>query len=91
MEQKTKMKAVILAAGVGSRIRPLTDNCPKTLLKVRENTILEMMISHIQNCGINEVVFVLGYLQEQIKGYVKTKFPDLNAYFVTNPLAFEFG
>jgi len=78
------MKAIILAAGVGSRIRPLTDNCPKTLLKVRENTILEMMISHIQNCGINEVVFVLGYLQEQIKDYVKTKFPDLNAYFVTN-------
>ena len=84
VEQKTKMKAVILAAGVGSRIRPLTDNCPKTLLKVRENTILEMMISHIQNCGINEIVFVLGYLHEQIKDYVKTKFPDLNAYFVIN-------
>lgn len=84
IEKKTKMKAVILAAGVGSRIRPLTDNCPKTLLKVRENTILEMMISHIQNCGINEVVFVLGYLQEQVKNYVKIRFPDLNASFVTN-------
>ena len=79
-----KMKAVILAAGVGSRIKPMTDNCPKCLLKVGDYTILEMMISHIQNCGINEVVFVLGYLQEQIKDYVKTKFPDLDAYFVTN-------
>ncbi len=78
------MKAIILAAGVGSRIRPLTDNCPKCLLKICGNTILEMMISHIQNCGINEVVFVLGYLQEQIKDCVKTNFPDLNAYFVTN-------
>lgn len=78
------IKAVILAAGVGSRIRPLTDNCPKTLLKVRENTILEMMISHIQNYGINEVVFVLGYLQEQVKNYVKTRFPDLKARFVIN-------
>lgn len=78
------MKAVILAAGVGSRIKPMTDNCPKSLLKVGDYTILEMMISHIQNCGINEVVLVLGYLQEQIKDFVKTKFPDLDAYFVTN-------
>jgi len=84
IEQKTKIKAIILAAGVGSRIRPLTDNCPKSLLKIGDNTILEMMISHIQDCGINEVIFVLGYLQEQIKDYVKRKFPDLNSHFVTN-------
>ena len=77
-------KAIILAAGVGSIIRPMTDNCPKSLLKVGDYTILEMMISHIQDCKINEIIFVLGYLQEQIKDYVKTKFPNLNAYFVTN-------
>lgn len=69
---------------MGSRIRPLTDNCPKSLLKVGGNTILEMMLSHLHDCGINEVVFVLGYLQEQIKDFVKAKFPDLNACFVTN-------
>lgn len=78
------MKAIILAAGVGSRIRPLTDNYPKSLLKVGGNTILKMMISHIQGCGINEVVFVVGYLQDQIKEYVSSKFPDLTAHFVTN-------
>lgn len=78
------MKAIILAAGVGSRIRPLTDNCPKSLLRVDGKTILEMMISHLQDCGINEVVFVLGYLQDQIKEFVKTNFPDLKAHFVTN-------
>ncbi|HIM73570.1 MAG TPA: phosphocholine cytidylyltransferase family protein [Candidatus Marinimicrobia bacterium] len=78
------MKAVILAAGVGSRIKPLTDNCPKSLLKINGKTILEMMISHIQRCGISEVVFVLGYLQDQIKNYVKTQFPDLVVHFITN-------
>ena len=78
------MKAVILAAGVGSRIRPLTDNCPKSLLKVGGRTILEMMISHIRDCGITEIVFVLGYLQEQIKEYVAHNFPELNAHFITN-------
>ena len=79
-----KIKAVILAAGVGYRIRPLTDNCPKSLLMINGKTILEMMISHIQKCGISEIVFVLGYLQDQIKDYVKTQFPDLVAHYITN-------
>lgn len=43
-----------------------------------------MMLSHIQACGINEVVFVLGYLQNQIKDYVKIQFPDLIVQFITN-------
>lgn len=78
------MKAIILAAGIGSRISPLTDNCPKSLLKIYDKTILEMMISHIQDCHINDIVFVTGYLEEQIKEYVNINFPDLKAYFVTN-------
>jgi len=78
------MKAVILTAGIGSRIKPLTDNCPKILLKVGDKTILERMVSHIQDCGLNEIIFVVGYLKEQIKDFVKTKFPDLNASFVMN-------
>ena len=43
-----------------------------------------MMLSHIKTCGINEVIFVLGYLQDQIKDYVKIKFPDLIVQFITN-------
>jgi len=83
-KKNRKIKAVILAAGIGSRIRPLTDNCPKCLLEIGGNTILEMMISHIQACGINEVLFVVGYLQGKIKDYVKKQFPELDAHFVTN-------
>ena len=78
------MKAIILAAGIGSRISPLTNNYPKSLLKIYDKTILEMMISHIQDCHINDIVFVTGYLEEQIKEYVNINFPDLKAYFVTN-------
>ena len=78
------MKAIILAAGIGSRIRPLTNNCPKSLLKIGDKTILERMISHIQDCNINEIIFVTGYLENQIKEYVKKKFPDIKTYFVTN-------
>jgi choline kinase len=83
-EEQNTIKAIILAAGVGSRIRPLTDNCPKSLLTIGDKTILEMMVSHIRDCGINEIIFVLGYLQEQIIDYVKDKFPDLIVHFVSN-------
>ncbi|CAG20598.1 sugar phosphate nucleotidyltransferase [Photobacterium profundum] len=79
-----KLKAIILAAGVGSRIRPLTDNCPKSLLKIGDHTILEMMISNVMKCGINEVVFILGYLEDNIKEFMNENFPDLNVHFVTN-------
>jgi len=48
-----------------------------------------MMITHIRDCGINEIIFVLGYLQEQIKECVTTKFPDLTAHFVINDLYSE--
>ncbi|MDP1760487.1 MAG: phosphocholine cytidylyltransferase family protein [Candidatus Woesebacteria bacterium] len=78
------MKAIILAAGIGSRLHPLTDNCPKSLLKIDDKTILEIMISHIQDCNINEIIFVIGYLENKIKEYVTTNFPDLKTHFVTN-------
>jgi len=78
------MKAIILAAGAGSRIKPLTDNLPKCLLKVGDKTILEMMVSIIQECGITEFIFVVGYLKEQIIDFLKIRFPNLNAIFVTN-------
>lgn len=45
---------------------------------------MQMMVSNLQACGINDVIFVLGYLQDQIKDYVKSNFPSLNAQFVTN-------
>jgi choline kinase len=78
------MKAIILTAGIGSRIKPLTNNCPKTLLKIGNKTILEMMITNIRSCNIDEIIFVTGYLENQIKKYIKTRFPDLKAHFVTN-------
>ena len=84
MTNSNNIKAIILAAGVGSRIRPLTDNCPKSLLKVGDKTILEMMVSKIQACGIDEIIIVLGYLENHIKDFVAKNFPDLNVQFITN-------
>ena len=80
----TATKAVILAAGVGSRIRPMTDNCPKTLLAVGGITILERMLTNIQACGIDEIIVVLGYRGEQIETFVRDTFPDVSVQFVMN-------
>ncbi len=77
-------KAIILAAGVGSRIQPLTDNCPKTLLQVGGVAILERMLTNIRSCGIDEVIIVLGYLHEQIESFVQQNFPDLVVRFIIN-------
>jgi choline kinase len=77
-------KVVILAAGVGSRIRPLTDDCHKCLLAVAGTPILERMIRNIQACGLTEFVFVLGYRDDQIRTFVRDRFPDLVATFIVN-------
>jgi len=78
------MKAVILAAWVGSRIRPLTDNCPKSLLKVCDKTILELMLSNVIDLGIYEIIIITWYLEDQIIEFVKKKFPNIKVSFVTN-------
>ena len=77
-------KAIILAAGVGSRIRPLTDNTPKSLLVVAGMPILERMIRNIEASGISEFVIVLGYLENQIREFVSSTFPHLNVAFISN-------
>lgn len=80
------MKAIILAAGVGSRIRPLTDNKPKSLLDINGETILERMIENIISVGIEEVIVITGYLEEQIKRFIGKKFPDLTVHYKKNDL-----
>lgn len=78
------MKAIILAAGIGSRIKPLTDNTPKSLLKIGRKSILERMITNIQNAGIMDILIVTGYLENQIKDFVAKQFTHLNIKFIRN-------
>lgn len=80
-----RVKAVILAAGLGSRLRPLTEDCPKCLLDVGGVAILERMIKNNLACGIDEFVIVLGFLGDRVIDFVGKAFPALNAVFVHNP------
>jgi len=65
------MKAVILAAGRGKRMKSLTNNTPKCLLRVGDKTILEHQIESLHNCGIKDIIIVVGYQKEKIKDKVK--------------------
>ena len=78
------MKAVILAAGTASRLRPLTSNTPKCLLKVNGKTLLERTLDNFISNGITEFLIVTGYLQEMIIDFVKNNYPELNVKFLYN-------
>jgi choline kinase len=78
------MKAILLAAGIGSRIRPLTDDKPKCLLEVNGRTILQNMLENVSACGMNDVIIITGYLEEMIKAYVEEHFPTLNVTYIRN-------
>lgn len=78
------MQAVILAAGTASRLRPLTDNCPKCLLKVGGKTLLERTVDAIHGAGIKEITIVTGYLQEMIVSFLKTHYSQDVFHYVHN-------
>src|SRR5271157_2029137 len=50
------MKAMILAAGLGTRLRPLTDDCPKALVEINGRTLLEIALSRLRSFGVREVI-----------------------------------
>ena len=63
------MKAIILAAGEGSRMRPLTYTRPKVMLPIANKPILEHLLNEAAKAGIKEFVFVVGYRDEQVRHY----------------------
>lgn len=78
------MKAVILAAGIASRLRPLTNNTPKCLLKVGSKSLLERTIDSLIANGFKEFVIVTGYLREMIEDFVCKTYPDLRVQYIYN-------
>ena len=60
------MKAMILAAGRGERLRPLTDEIPKSLVEVDGQSLLERHLEHVRDAGIESVVINLGWLGQRI-------------------------
>jgi choline kinase len=78
-------KAIILAAGTASRLRPLTLHTPKCLLKVGERTLLERSMDALIKAGIREFCIVTGYLHEKIEDFVKQTYGEsIDVCFIHN-------
>jgi len=76
------MKAIIPVAGAGTKLRPHTYTQPKALIPLAGKTILSIIIDQLNEAGIHEFVFIVGYLGEKIQDYVKVNYPDLTCHFV---------
>ncbi len=75
-------EAMILAAGFGERLHPLTKDCPKPLLEIGEETLLSNTLRFLKEGGINKVVINVHYLGEKIIDYLKNNKFDLNINIV---------
>lgn len=76
------MKAIIPVAGAGTKLRPHTYTQPKALIPLAGRTILSIIVDQLKDAGINEFIFIVGYLGEKIQDYVKDTYPDITAHFV---------
>ncbi len=77
--------ALLLAAGVGARLRPLTRNAPKCLTEVGGRTILERLIHNLRTQGIERLVVVLGHQGEKIREFLDYKSGSMRIDYVFNP------
>tara|TARA_B100001094_G_scaffold26864_1_gene22423 strand:- start:234 stop:905 length:672 start_codon:yes stop_codon:yes gene_type:complete len=75
------MKAMILAAGFGKRLLPLTKNLPKPLLKVGNQTLIERNINYLIRNGFSEIIINVSHLGDLLIEHVNNIFPDLNILF----------
>ncbi len=67
------MRAILLAAGMGTRLRPLTLKTPKPLIKVNGESMIEKQIKSLKEIGIDEIIVVTGYLNEKFE-FLKEKY-----------------
>ena len=75
------MKAMILAAGYGKRLLPLTEKKPKSLIKIGDKSLIQRNIEHLINNGFNEIIINVSYLGDQVVDHVQDVFPDENIIF----------
>jgi choline kinase len=78
--------ALLLAAGMGSRLFPLTHNAPKCLTMVNGTSILERLISNLSQHGFKRLVVVTGYLENHIRGFLGTQVGNIKIDYIFSPL-----
>ncbi len=80
------MQAVILAAGQGTRLRPITDHCPKCLVEVQGKPILQYQLEALCAAGVRECAIVVGYRAAQVRNFFGARFRDVAITYVENEI-----
>ncbi len=75
-------KAIILAAGIGSRLVPFTEHTPKCLVTVNDIPILSNTLTHLSDSGVEETVIVVGYLKEKIYDMIGDSFNGMKVSYI---------
>ena len=78
--------ACLLAAGTGSRLRPLTEAMPKCLTKIDGRPLLERLVACLRDQGFKRLLVVLGHLEEHIRSFLDDCAGELTVEYVHNPL-----
>ena len=76
------MKAIIPLAGKGTRLRPHTHVTPKPLVHVAGRPVMSYIMDDLAELGVQEIVFVVGYLRGVIESYIAEAYPDITAHYV---------
>lgn len=76
------MKAIIPVAGAGKSLRPHTFTQPKPLILVAGKPIISFILDELIKVGVDEYVFVIGYMGDKIQAFIETNYPDIKADYV---------
>lgn len=79
------MKAVILSAGQGKRLLPLTADSPKCILPIMGQTLIEWQIDELAKCGIEKITVVLGYRADKVERILRSRYDDQRVRTLYNP------
>ena len=78
-------EAIILAGGLGTRLRTVVSDLPKCMAPVAGKPFLQYAIQHLQKQGVDKFIFALGYLSESIEAFLSTNYPLLNYQLSIEP------
>jgi MurNAc alpha-1-phosphate uridylyltransferase len=73
-------KAIILCAGFGKRVLPLTNTTPKPLLTINNIPLIEYSIKTLKELGVNEIAVNVHHLKQKISSYIKKNYPDIKVF-----------
>jgi len=80
------MKAIILAAGVGSRLSPLTNELPKTLVEIKGKPMINYILDNLTGLNIDEIIIVLGHFAHKIGEHLGEKYKGIPIKYTFNPI-----